>query len=375
MPRCKKCLKWVLWGKLSPQGLCADCQQKADWEAAYKAEQEKKRETLFAAQLAQRAAEKEQAEKAAREVAEKAARAAAAAKATVEAAAKPAVPQAPTVPARSYTSVQTVLHILHDGDDVYSETVVHYRKMQDMTLLKHVQQGKAYIALDLETTGLSCFDHEILEIGAVKVENGKVIDRFSQLVKPQESIPPAITRLTGIIPAMVESCPDVAAVLPDFLRFIGNLPCVAHNARFDMSFLLIAAERKGIDLTKLRCADSLSISRAYWPETENHKLGTVAAAAGFPMAQAHRAVDDAEAVAMIVQATLPRAERALRWETLPKRTMACLQTHAPCLQKDFYALMPEDNAYDLRSVMQQLEQQGKLRRTKKGNSYLLELPE
>ena len=114
-----------------------------------------------------------------------------------------------------YASVQTVLHILHDGDDVYSETVVHYRKMQDMTLLKHAQQGKAYIALDLETTGLSCFDHEILEIGAVKVENGKVINRFSQLVKPQESIPPAITQLTGITPDMVESCPAIAAVLPE----------------------------------------------------------------------------------------------------------------------------------------------------------------
>ena len=374
MPRCKKCLKWVLWGKLSPQGLCADCQQKADWEAAYKAEQEKKREALFAAQQAQRAAEKEKAEKAARE-AEKAARAAAAAKAVAEAAAKPAVPQAPTVPARSYTSVQTVLHILHDGDDVYSETVVHYRKMQDMTLLKHVQQGKAYIALDLETTGLSCFDHEILEIGAVKMENGKVIDRFSQLVKPQESIPSVITQLTGITPAMVESSPDVAAVLPEFLRFIGNLPCVAHNARFDMSFLLIAAERQGIDLTKLRCADSLSISRSYWPETENHKLGTVAVAAGHSIEHAHRAVDDAEAVAKIIQATLPRAERALRWETLPKRTQECLKKHAPCIQKDFYAFMPEDNVYDIRSIIQKLEQEGKLRRTKKGSSYLIELSE
>ena len=147
MPRCKKCLKWVLWGKLSPQGLCADCQQKADWEAAYKAEQEKKREALFAAQQAQRAAEKEQAEKAAREAAEKAARAAAAAKAAVEAAAKPAVPQAPTVPARSYTSVQTMLHILHDGDDVYSETVVLYHKMQDMTKtsLNYILRSEKYI--------------------------------------------------------------------------------------------------------------------------------------------------------------------------------------------------------------------------------------
>ena len=375
MPRCKKCLKWVLWGKLSPQGLCADCQQKADWGISYKAEQGKKREALFAAQQAQRTFEKKQAEKSASEAAEKAASAATSIRAAAETVAKPTAPQSPATPARSYTSVEKVLHILHNGNDIYSETVVHYRKMQDMTFLKHVQQGKSYIAFDLETTGLSCFENEIIEIGAVKVEKGEITERFSQLVKPEEGISPFITNLTGISNAMVKTCPAITDVMPNLMAFIDKAPCVAHNAKFDMSFLLVAAERQGIDLTKLRCADSLSISRTYWPETENHKLGTVAVAAGHSIERAHRAVDDAEAVAKIIQATLPRAERALRWETLPNRTQECLKEHAPCMQKDFYAFMPEDSVYDIRSVIQTLEQQGKLRRTKKGSSYLIVLPE
>ena len=94
-----------------------------------------------------------------------------------------------------------------------------------------------YIAYDLETTGLSPENCEIIEIAAVKVEYHKIVDTFHELVKPKNKIPSKITSLTGITNEMVDECRSIEEVLPDFIQFTEKLPMVAHNADFDYSFI------------------------------------------------------------------------------------------------------------------------------------------
>ena len=98
-----------------------------------------------------------------------------------------------------------------------------------------------FVVFDLETTGIGSAE-KITEIGAVKVECGEIIERYSRLVNPEKYISPEIERLTGISNAMVASQPPIRDVLPEFLAFTEGLPLVAHNAPFDCSFLFREAE-------------------------------------------------------------------------------------------------------------------------------------
>ena len=94
-----------------------------------------------------------------------------------------------------------------------------------------------YVVFDIETTGFSPLTCQIIEIGAVRVENGVITDRFSTFVNPKVPIPFQITQLTSITDQMVIGAPDIETVLPQFLEFIGDAALVAHNASFDVSFI------------------------------------------------------------------------------------------------------------------------------------------
>ena len=109
---------------------------------------------------------------------------------------------------------------------------------------KDVSFDDTFIVFDLETTGLSPISDEIIEIGAVKLQNGKIVDTFSEFVNPGRPIPANIVELTGITDAMVESAPDITQILPRFLEFSQDGVMVAHNASFDMSFLREACRRQ-----------------------------------------------------------------------------------------------------------------------------------
>lgn len=98
-------------------------------------------------------------------------------------------------------------------------------------------ENKKYIVLDLETTGLSKYKHQITEIAAIKIDGDKIIGEYQTLVNPQRNIPSGITRLTWITNEMVESAPTIDQILPDFLEFIWNDIIVAHNSSFDYWFL------------------------------------------------------------------------------------------------------------------------------------------
>ena len=98
-------------------------------------------------------------------------------------------------------------------------------------------ENKKYIVLDLETTGLSKYKHQITEIAAIKIDGDKVIWEYQTLVNPQRNIPSGITRLTGITNEMVENAPTIDEILPAFLDFIWDDIIVAHNSSFDYGFL------------------------------------------------------------------------------------------------------------------------------------------
>lgn len=160
---------------------------------------------------------------------------------------------------------------------------------------KHLQR---FVAFDLETTGLNHAMDEIVEIGAVRVVDGRIAARYQQLVNPGCRIPMEAGRVHHITDAMVAGKPKIHQVLPSFLAFVGDDLLVAYNARFDMTFLAMACMRNRFRFPD-RYFDAMNIAR-YWPDLPDKKLATLAAAAGVNAAGAHRALSDAETVAALV---------------------------------------------------------------------------
>ncbi len=155
-----------------------------------------------------------------------------------------------------------------------------------------------YVVFDIETTGFSVEKNSIIEIGAVKVENGEIIDRFSTFVNPKEPIPFRITQLTSITDEMVEDAPFISEVLPKFLEFCDSCVIVAHNARFDVGFI----KQKAADLcieTDFTYVDTVGMSRVLLTELAKFTLDNVAKALKIRLDNHHRAVDDAECTAHI----------------------------------------------------------------------------
>ncbi len=152
-----------------------------------------------------------------------------------------------------------------------------------------------FVALDLETTGARAGLSKITEIGAVRIEGLKVVGTFHSLVNPQRPIPPMITHITGITPAMVADAPRIEQLIPDLLDFLEGAVIVAHNASFDVGFLNYELQRlKGRRLGE-GAIDTLPLARLLAPGLPNYRLGTVAEALGAPVAACHRALADAQA--------------------------------------------------------------------------------
>ena len=155
-----------------------------------------------------------------------------------------------------------------------------------------------YVVFDLETTGLSPLSEKVTEIGAVKVRNGLIIDRFSTFVNPQKSIPDKIVELTGITDDMVKGAPTIEEVLPKFLEFCEDTVLVAHNAGFDTGFIKYFARQQGLVVNQT-ILDTVELSRTLFPELKRYKLNLIAKHLGITLDNHHRAVDDAEATAEI----------------------------------------------------------------------------
>ena len=155
-----------------------------------------------------------------------------------------------------------------------------------------------FVVFDIETTGLSPVENRIIEIGAVKVCGGRIVDRFSAFVNPEVPIPFEIEKLTGIRDDMVVNADKIESVLPQFLQFAEGCMLVAHNAEFDMSFIIENCNRQGFshDFTYV---DTVGIARIMLPAQGKHTLDAVAKTLGVSLVNHHRAVDDAEATAEV----------------------------------------------------------------------------
>jgi len=155
------------------------------------------------------------------------------------------------------------------------------------------------VVVDIETTGLSKSRHAITEISALKVDQGEIIDEFTVLVNPQRPIPRFITKLTGINNALVRDQPPIDKLIPHFTKFLGDLPFVGHNARFDYGFLNMAME---IHLNKTMLNDvlcSARFARRLLPELPSKRLGAICEHFDITNEAAHRARGDALATSII----------------------------------------------------------------------------
>jgi DNA polymerase-3 subunit alpha (Gram-positive type) len=170
-----------------------------------------------------------------------------------------------------------------------------------------------FVVVDVETTGLRARSDEIIEIGAVKIRGGSIVDRFHSLVRPRRGIPDRITRLTGITEEMVRDAPPAREVLARFAEFLGRAVLVAHNASFDAGFLEAALERELHRTLDVPVLDTLGLVRSLHPSLRTYRLSAVAAHFGVPYATHHRAPSDAEATAGIFLVLLPElAARGIR---------------------------------------------------------------
>ena len=164
---------------------------------------------------------------------------------------------------------------------------------QDMTF------DQEFVALDLETTGLSLENDTITEIGAVLFRDGKEVANFQRFVAVNRKLDPENIKLTGITDEMLVGAPEIDAVLPELMEFIGNRIVVAHNAKFDTGFIRKACQRLGIEYN-LTAVDTLPLSQQLLPHLGRFKLDIVAKALKLPGFNHHRATDDANICGQIL---------------------------------------------------------------------------
>ncbi|WP_330375481.1 PolC-type DNA polymerase III [Inediibacterium massiliense] len=157
---------------------------------------------------------------------------------------------------------------------------------------------QSYVVFDIETTGLSSKNDKITEIGAVRIKNGEIIEKFNALVNPQIPIPPKIVELTGITDNMVKNEPTIEGILPKFLDFIKDDPVVAHNAGFDTGFIKENCRRMNLEFYN-PIIDTLRLSKILLPHLKRYKLNILAKELNVSLENHHRAVDDAQATAEI----------------------------------------------------------------------------
>lgn len=154
-----------------------------------------------------------------------------------------------------------------------------------------------FVVFDIETTGLNSHTNKIIEIGAVKIKAGRIIDRYSQLINPGISIPHHITEITSITNEQVANQPKIDEVIGKFVDFIGDAVLVAHNAPFDMGFIKRdIKEYLNIDLEN-SVIDTLQMARDLFPDFKKYGLGDLNKSLGLALEKHHRAVDDSQATA------------------------------------------------------------------------------
>ena len=171
----------------------------------------------------------------------------------------------------------------------------------DIKKIDRVEKGKSiidlldnYIIFDIETTGLDSSYDEIIEIGAIRIENNKVVSKFQSLVKPNIEIDDYISELTGITNDMVKDAPKIEDVLPQFMEFVGNEILIGHNVNFDINFIYDNLYRNNYKVLKNDFIDTMRLARKLLPELPHHRLIDLADYFNIDFSNNHRALRDCE---------------------------------------------------------------------------------
>ena len=177
-----------------------------------------------------------------------------------------------------------------------------------MTLTQFDASAKdRFVVFDLETTGLKYQEESIVEIGAVRVENGKITAEYSQLVNPGYSMPEDASAVNHITDEMLKGQPQIYEVLPSFLVFVGDDTLAAHNMKFDYQFLANACMINQFKIPE-KLFDTMTLAK-YYPEAGSKKLVALVKAAGIEVETAHRALSDARMTAKLILTTMDKRKK------------------------------------------------------------------
>lgn len=165
-----------------------------------------------------------------------------------------------------------------------------------------------FVSLDIETTGLSPMYDEIIELGAVKYRDGKPVDTFSSLVKPESPVDPFVTQMTGITNEMLKDAPSLFTILPVFIDFVGDDTIVGHNVNFDINFIYDACAVVGLPPFANDFIDTMRLARRMYKDFPNHKLDTLIDHFGLERRTLHRGLGDCELTAECYQRMIADTE-------------------------------------------------------------------
>lgn len=191
---------------------------------------------------------------------------------------------------------------------------------------------KNYVAFDLETTGLNVESDYIIEIGALKVVEGKVRERFMEFLRPEQPISPMITNITGITNEMVAKARDTESIIRDFVAFCGDDVLVGHNIMFDYKFVKKYANQYGFSFEKTGI-DTLKIARKALKDLESKSLGALCAHYGIENPAAHRAYYDALSTAKVYHMLAHEYEEKDRNLFIPEQLQFKPKKIQPCTGK------------------------------------------
>lgn len=214
--------------------------------------------------------------------------------------------------------------------------------------------NSSFVVFDIESTGLYKETCRITEIGAVKIVDGEIVDRFSTFINPECKIPRNITELTSISDSMVADAPKFAEIIDEFKTFCRGSVMVAHNANFDMGFMKAEAERAGstFDMPYL---DTVVLARCMYKDLPNYKLDTLCKHLNVILMHHHRAVDDAEATAQAFVKMLDTLNRNGKTELKNYNNEFDIRT-ASSKSKAFHIILLAKNEQGVRNIYEMVSQ-------------------
>lgn len=266
---------------------------------------------------------------------------------------------------------QRMNNAIRNGTDAQADIM---DKTEWTEFFKNINQ-QTFIVFDTETTGLDPIENEIIEIGAIKVSNGQIVDEFNQLIKPKYGLNAEAMAVNNITGNMLKDMPPMKEVLPRFFAFIGDSLLVAHNAEFDIRFLLVdTMNYYDPPYAKYHCVDTLKIAKNLWKKesVDNYKLETLLQFIDYEPNEKHRALEDAKATYALLNAEVDALKAEEYKKVLKSEVRAYLKKNSPCTKQSIRDAFPDASSETIDSLIEGFKIEGKLERIKIDGVYMLE---